>query len=419
MTDKDKETRKEYINKELKRLNGIIADYSTEDAKIFSDTFSEFTKDMDITHPYAEIQYEDGSKKIFPVEVTVTTEQYLKWALSNDTNLMIHNAKVIASINRLCLSPELSTYNINRILFMRELLSSGVEVLDIEPMIEKNIMSYFHYYRILKKDVHLSEIGAYYLAQYIYDHLKRYEYLETLIKNDYSIKLKPVKEKTVYYGEQFRDMDSMLIEDNLSPVNKQSPFLIAGDSFSINSHIQNYIAYFFKTKIYGINRSSSFAATAWLLQTRSSEISPNTKVCILIDFSRHLGYKFVDLLQEGTQIYPSESLKNTNVVHMDCKDLSEKSCSCKYNLPDYITAGKYKLVVYTKTNNIKISFNIWIDSQQKKQLIVDSHGYSCTELQLPSGSTDLHLNFSATLEDVSLAKEESFLQVTRIVLVEE
>ena len=102
---------------------------------------------------------------------------------------------------------------------MKKLLLLGVETLDVEPMIEENLESPFHFYQLFKKDHHLSEMGAYYIAQSIYNHLNGYDYFKTLIKNDYSVELKFEKERILYHGEQFKDMDTISIRKNIAPTN--------------------------------------------------------------------------------------------------------------------------------------------------------------------------------------------------------
>lgn len=445
LTDKDKEVRKEYIDREIERLNKIICDYSLSDAKTFSESFSEYSKDISTKHPYVEIICDDGAIKIMPIDFgDFSGKEYLNRTFSRNTDLLVHNAQVIFSIdkylremgitllvvtvphpyesfiNSLHLSKDLSTYNINRILFMKELLSLGVEVLDVEPMIEENLMSNFHFFLSLKGDVHPSEIGAYYISRYICNHLERYDYMQKLIKNDYSIEIKRTKEKVEYFGQSFEDVDSVSIFYNQSPINRQSPFLIVGDSFSYSSHIQNYISYFLKTRINAISRSGSFPITGQMLQSRKNEISKNTKVCILINTTCHLPFKFKELYNEGIQLYPNSALKNTHNLLFDTSYLLKENCTFEINLPDtYRAQDKHIILVYTQSNEKEASYHIKINSQESKTITSSSQNYSCVEFYMPLNSTNLQLNFSASPLEGYFDKDDSYFQVTRIVLVEE
>ena len=439
LTDKDVTTRKEYMDKETERLNDIISNFSAEDANVFCNNYSEYTKDIVKKHPYAAIEYGDGQKKIFPLYVRFSTESILNCSLSNDQSLITHNAQVIASINQffkergilllvvtvplpyesyahlLGLSKRLSTYNINRISFMQQLLMLGVETLDLEPMIEENIMSPFHYFNILKHDLHPSEIGAYYFAQYIYNHLNRYEYFHTLIKNDYSIKADYIKEEVQYYGEHFSEMNSMSITDRTTSINKESPFLLVGDSFSEAGHFQYYLAHFLNTRVNVIRKSGSFPITAQLLQMRSSDISSNTKVCILFNSAQSLGQRFKPLFFTGFhQIYPSGSSPDVD-LYMKSKDLLKETCSFDLVLPDTVDPQKqYRLLLYTYSNDNSVSYKIKVDTCQPQEFKGKESSIEFKLLELPD-----HLHISCSASSEKPIKDNVIMEITKIYLIEQ
>ena len=406
LTDEDQKRKEKHIKNEIERLDKIISSFSMDDAKVFSDNYSEFIKDVETKQPYVEIEYTDGSKKIFPFDLAFPPKAFPSLALSNNLEKMKHNAKVTASIakylqergisllvvivphpyeayiDRLHLSNKLSTYNINRVLYMKQLLQFGIDVLDIEPMIEDNLMSPFHYSLLFKRDFHPSEMGAYYYSQYIFDHLYQYDGVKNLIKNDYSAEIKHDKESILYHGEYFKDMDTISISEDSIPINKQSPLLFVGDSFTYTSHIRNYLAFFFKTKINPISRGGSLTTTAQLIQSRSSEISPNTKMCILFNTSCHLGGRFNDLVDEGIQIYPNSALNNTDNLYFYSKEMLNELYSFEINLPGRLVPQKeYIICVYTNTNDTNLEYNINIKNISLNRSNLSQNNYACRQLK--------------------------------------
>lgn len=441
LTKKDLVVRENYIKKELNRLNEIMANYSPDDANEFCKNFLEYTKDIGNKHLYIEYEYDDGSKKIFPIEVSyISPKQMIDSTLNNDDELIAHNANVIYSIdnylkergitllvvpvpmffesyaNRFGLSKDLSTYNINRVKFMQKLLSLGVEVLDVEPLIEKYTLSPFYFFSLIEKDAHPSDMGAYYIAQEIYDHLSQYDYLETLIKNDYSLTLKDVKRKVTYDNKTFREMNSIAFTGG-SPIDKSSPFLLVGDSFTTHHHFQYYLSYFLRSKINPITRSSSFPTTAPLLQMRGSEISENTKVCILVNNSYHLSIKFTPFIDDkGIQIYPNDDLNNLD-LYVTYEDLVKNGFSFDLNLPDTIKQPEdYKLLFYIASNESNLSYTIEINSSQSQKL---QGKFSILEYPLTAASTRLHVHCSATSDDNIVNSSSASLQISKIVLIKE
>ena len=445
LNEKDVITRREYIDNELKRMNDIIAGYSEKDAKEFYDNFMKYTHDLgEKNHPYAELQYEDGSKKIFPVEVNMPPEKFMDNAFSNDTALMKHNAEIIASVNdflkergivlivvpfpqhfeafanRLGLSKQLSTYNINRILFMKYLLERDVEVLDIEPMIEKELASPFHFYFLLTKDLHPTNIGAYYLSQYIHDHLNTYEYPKTLQKNNYQNEPVRFKTKTVYYGEEFKEMDDLILASNEDPISKDSPFLLVGDSFSMANILKYCLAMQFKTKINMISATSSYHITARMLQMRTRDISPETKFCFLVDSSFELYHTFLPMVNTNITVYPDETRFPGRKFEKVGKDPQEEpTFEFDLNLSDLsLKSKKYKLF-FSVSSTIAQYYSLVIDSNPAVIISSHSSGHGVIEYPLSDISKPLHVVLTTKREAGFPTDEILTLSIDKIFLVEE
>ena len=445
LTEKDVVTRKEYIDNELNRMNNIIANYSEKDAREFYDNFMEYTRDLgEKNHPYAEIQYEDGSKKIFPVEVNMPPKMFMDNAFSNDTDLMRHNAKIIASVNeflkergiilivvpfpqhfeafanKLGLSKQLSTYNINRVLFMKYLLEMDVEVLDIEPMIEKELASPFHFYSLLIKDLHPTNIGAYYLSQYIYDHLNIYDYPKTLEKNNYRNEPVRFKTKTVYYGEEFKEMDDLVLASNEDPISKDSPFLLVGDSFSMANILKYCLATQFKTKINMISATSSYHITARMLQMRTRDISPETKFCFLVDSSFELYHTFLPMVNTNITVFPDETRFPGRKFEKAGKDPQEEpSFEFDLDLSDLsLKSKKYKLF-FSVSSTIAQSYSLVINSNNPVVISSHSSGHGVIEYPLSDISMPLHVVLSTKREAGFPTDQILTLSIDKIFLVEE
>lgn len=433
------------MNRELNRLNAIISNYSFEDANMFYKGFSEIISNIEDTHQYAEIEYDDGSEKIFPVELKLTgisTQQVLDSELLFDEELMVENAKAIASINdylkergiillvvpaplpfesfanRFHLSKELSTYNINRIKFMQELLMLGVETLDLEPMIEENILSDFHYFRIIEKDFHPTAIGSYYFSKYIYEHLNRYEFLNKLTQNDYPSEVKILKRVVEYQDRHFKDMQTTSLSANGTHINKQSPYLLVGDSFVVWG-VNAYLAHFFKTRINQINAGGSFPSTSIMLQRRNSEISANTKVCILIGCSYFLCKRFSSIFKDsGPLLYPNKSLNNY-VLFFRGKDLLDKKSSFDLALPDTLNRKKkHELLIYVNSNKTDLVYTIGVNQGEQREFRGDGDNPIILRIPLSEVSSCLHVFLSASSKNNNADYQDAALQITKIVLVE-
>ena len=447
LTSKDKETRKRYIEKELKRVNTIISNYSTEDATVFYNKYLEFTKDLgEENHPYAEIQYEDGSKKIFPIEVGLwSPQQLLDRSFSYNKERLAHNAQIIASVNEFFkergiilivvpvpqhfeafahifnFSKDLSTYNINRVYYMKCLLELGVEVLDMEPLIESHLSEPFHFYDTIRKDLHLSHMGAFYLANLIHDHLSTYEFYDHLRKNDYFIETSKYFFKVQYYGEEFKSMESITITKDADPVNKDSPFLLVGDSFSIAGAIQHHLANAFHTKINVINATSSYLFTTRMLQQRSQEISQNTKVCILVNTSKDICNEFVPFLDSGTVLFPNDTFFQNQTFHLVGKDLQERlSVEFDLDLSNITVEGNnYQLVFYLSSTDKQI-YELKINSSKTWKATSGHTGHGRIIFPLSDTKTPLHIEISTIPSDgfPICNNQKLTLNIDKILLIE-
>lgn len=214
LTPNDIQTRKDYINTELKRLNSIINSFSKEDAQVFKVNLHKIWGSGEDIVPYIAVNFNDADNKpktkfyslIFSADAK--PNRYLDSAFSLNKDKIFKNAQAIASIkewfekkgihlivipvpqypeafvDRFNLSNHLSSYNIDRIFLMKYLLEMDVETLDIEPHIENSISSNYYYHNHPKGDYHFRPAGDYYFAQHIYDHLNRYEFLGKKIQNN-------------------------------------------------------------------------------------------------------------------------------------------------------------------------------------------------------------------------------------------
>ncbi len=448
LTDKDVQTRKEFIDSELVRINKIISDYSEEDAKVFYDRFIELTSDMgEKNHPYAEITCEDDFKKILPLEVNVPPKDFINHAFTVKSNTLYHNATVIASINRYLkergillivipfpqhfesyanrfnLSKQLSTYNICRVRYIKFLLEMDVEVLDIEPLIEKDLYSHFYIYQVLKKDLHPTEMGAYLLSQRIADHLNSYEFFQSVRKNNYSLKTEKAYDTAKYYEHEIKGVETLVPDKKTNPISKESPILLVGDSFSMSGEIQYFLANSLQTKINVINETSSYPKTARLLQMRKQEISSNTKVCLLLNTSYELYRECLPLLKNEIILFPNASLFPDQDLHFEKKD-QKNELVCEFDLDIsslVVNNNRYTLYFYL-SSEISYQYEIQINSSEVKTM--RSHrtdsGFEC-DIEYPLDVSQHPLHVTITTRHVVDARNNLplVLNVKKIVLTEE
>ena len=295
-----------------------------------------------------------------------------------------------------------------------------VEVLDIEPMIEKELASPFHFYFLLTKDLHPTNIGAYYLSQYIYDHLNIYDYPKTLEKNNYRNEPVRFKTKTVYYGEEFKEMDDLVLASNEDPISKDSPFLLVGDSFSMANILKYCLATQFKTKINMISATSSYHITARMLQMRTRDISPETKFCFLVDSSFELYHTFLPMVNTNITVFPDETRFPGRKFEKAGKDPQEEpSFEFDLDLSDLsLKSKKYKLF-FSVSSTIAQSYSLVINSNNPVVISSHSSGHGVIEYPLSDISMPLHVVLSTKREAGFPTDQILTLSIDKIFLVEE
>jgi hypothetical protein len=195
---------------------------------------------------------------------------------------------------------------------MKYLIEMDVEILDIEPYIEKNISEPFYYHNNPKKDVHFTRGGYLYFAKHIFDHVKKYDYSELLCKDcrdSFVGEVKWSKYKVTYNNQSFKEMNNADIVSNANPISNHSPILLIGDSFAGTSGtLRNSLAYLFGMPISAITATSAAPIMTRILQMREKEIPQETKVCFYVFYTSYLGDYFAPFIsKDSIQIYPSES----------------------------------------------------------------------------------------------------------------
>lgn len=448
LTEKDLITRSEYMKKELERVGKIVSSYSVDDGNEFYNRFLKLTAKMGTGKgPFVEIIRDNGLKKIFPVEVNVSPKRFLNAAFLDPDGRTYHNACMIASVNeylkkrgillivvpypqhfeafadKFGLSKKLSTYNINKYRYIQYLLQMGVEVLDLEPIFERELKSNRYFHLLLEKNLHQTEMGSYYMAQSLYSHVSKYEFCKNLQQNDYSTQVGFAKYNKQYYEENIKDLERVFLKSFSNPINKKSPFVVVGDSFSTASYIQYYIANAFKTKINVINATSSFTVTPRLIQMRSREISEKTKVLFLINSSYALGDgKIKPFINDEVVIYPNDTIFPNKIFHSVGKDL-EKKITIEFDLDIssiVVKSNKYKLFFYISSTK-RQCYQLKINSFPVRQVATEHSGHGVIEYPLPEITTPLHVELSTIPEGgypICIGQNLT-LTIDKILLVEE
>ena len=388
LSENDIQTRNEFMKEELIRLNTIIDNYSKNDADVFKNNLLEFSKGIGKDNfPYVEIGDNEDPKKVYPLDANVKPSHYLSSALSFSKERMFANAAVIASIkdffrekgillivipipqsveafiSRFGLSNPLSTYNIDRVFFMKYLLEMDVETLDIEPYIENNISEPFYYHNHPENNVHFTSAGDYFLANHIFDHVKRYDYSNQLCKDNFDCEVKWYQYKVVYNNKSFKEMNNTKIISEDKPTSNHSTILLIGDSFTMGT-LRNSLACAFSTPISVISATSASTIMPRILQMREKEIPQETKVCFYVFYTSYLNNYFAPFIsKESIQIYPSESnLFSFPSFDVEGKDLQEElSIDFSIDLSSYSSdAQTYTLFFYlssTSQQNFIVSVN--------------------------------------------------------------